>query len=75
MYSRIVSQRRSNIPGLGFRFDTDQRWSLPNPIGLEGVFGGYCSPHYKNMRDAVGLAERKFGKGGVFNPNSSGSMG
>jgi hypothetical protein len=29
----------------------------------------------KNMRDAVGLAVRKFGKGGVFNSNTSGSMG
>jgi hypothetical protein len=42
---------------------------------LEGVFEGYCSPHYKNMRDAVGLAVRKFGKGGVFNSNTSGNMG
>jgi hypothetical protein len=27
------------------------------------------------MRDAVGLAVRKFGKGGVFNSNTSGNMG
>ncbi|HET6799941.1 MAG TPA: hypothetical protein VFH25_05195, partial [Nitrososphaeraceae archaeon] len=26
-----------NVPGLGFRYDTDKRWSLPNPTGLQGV--------------------------------------
>ncbi len=27
-----------DVPGLGFRYDTDERWPLPNPTGLEGVF-------------------------------------
>ena len=40
-----------NVPGLGFRYDTDESWSLPNPTGLQGVFEGYCPPHYKNMRE------------------------
>ena len=63
-----------NVPGLGFRYDTDERWSLPNPTGLRGVFEGYCPPHYKNMREAVeALAKRKFGEGGVFNPNTPGN--
>jgi hypothetical protein len=63
-----------NVPGLGFRFDMDkERWSIPNPIGLPGVFEGYCPPHYKNMREAVeALAKRKFGEGGVYNPNTPG---
>jgi hypothetical protein len=63
-----------NVPGLGFRYDTDERWSLPNPTGLQGVFEGYCPPHYKNMREAVeALAKRKFGEGGVFNPDTPGA--
>jgi hypothetical protein len=62
------------VPGLGFRYDTDERWSLPNPTGLQGVFEGYCPPHYKNMRDATeALAKRKFGNGGVYNPNTPGA--
>ena len=63
-----------NVPGLGFRYDTDERWSLPNPTGLQGVFEGYCPPHYKNMRDATeALSKRKFGNGGVYNPNTPGA--
>ena len=41
-------QRRPEVPGLGFRYDTDERWPLPNPTGLEGVFEGYCPPHYRH---------------------------
>ena len=64
-----------NVPGLGFRYDKDEkRWSLPNPTGLPGVFEGYCPPHYKNMRDATeAFARRKFGEGGVYNPNTPGA--
>src|ERR671926_102360 len=52
------------VPGLGFRFDTDERWPLPNPTGLEGVFEGFCPPHYPTMRAAVdAFCERKFGPG------------
>jgi hypothetical protein len=62
------------VPGLGFRHDTNEKWILPNPTGLKGVFEGYCPPHYKNMRDATeALAKRKFGEGGVFNPNTPGA--
>ena len=62
------------VPGLGFRYDTDERWSLPNPTGLPGVFEGYCPPHYRDMRDATeALAKRKFGPGGVYNPNTPGA--
>jgi hypothetical protein len=65
----------SNVPGLGFRYDTDEkRWSLPNPTGLQGVFEGYCPPHYRNMREATeAFAKRKFGEGGVYNPNTPGA--
>ncbi|MFN8443742.1 MAG: hypothetical protein U0175_23390 [Caldilineaceae bacterium] len=61
------------VPGLGFRYDTDARWALPNPTGLSGVFEGFTPPHYPTMRAAVdALVERKFGPGGPFNPETPG---
>lgn len=64
----------SQIPGFGFRYDTSERWSLPNITGLPGVFEGYCPPHYRNMRDAVeALAKRKYGEGGVYNEGTPGA--
>jgi hypothetical protein len=62
------------VPGLGFAYDKDERWSIPNPTGLKGVFEGYCPPHYRDMREATeALSERKFGEGGVYNPNTPGA--
>lgn len=62
-----------NIPGLRFRYDTDDRWSIPNPTGLPGIFEAFCPPHYKNMREAIeALVKRKFGKGGVYNIETPG---
>jgi hypothetical protein len=60
-------------PGLGFRYDEDERWPYPNPTGRGGVMEGYCPPHYKDMRSAVEAAsERKFGPGGPFHPETPG---
>ena len=59
--------------GLGFRYDSDERWALPNPTGLEGVFEGHCPPHYPDMRAALDhFCERKFGPGGPFHPDTPG---
>jgi len=65
----------ADVPGLGFRYDNDEkRWALPNPTGLPGIFEGYCPPHYKNMKEATeALAKRKFGRGGVYNPDTPGA--
>ena len=61
------------VPGLGFRYDEDERWPYPNPTGLEGVMEGYCPPHYSDMRAAVeAVCERKFGPGGPFHPDTPG---
>jgi hypothetical protein len=61
------------VPGPGFRYDTDERWPLPNPTGLPGVFEGYCPPHYPDMRAAVeAFVQRKFGPGGPFHPDTPG---
>ena len=63
----------TNVPGLGFRYDTDDRWPYPNPTGLKGVMEGYCPPHYRDMRAAVeAICERKFGPGGPFHPDTPG---
>lgn len=62
-----------DVPGLGFRYDADDRWPLPNPTGLPGVFEGYCPPHYPDMRAAVeAVAERKFGPGGPYHRETPG---
>jgi hypothetical protein len=61
------------VPGLGFRYQEDERWAMPNPTGLPGVFEGYCPPHYPDMRAAVdALCRRKFGPGGPFHPETPG---
>jgi hypothetical protein len=62
-----------DVPGLGFRYDTDDRWPYPNPTGLEGVMEGYCPPHFPDMRAAVdALCDRKFGSGGPFHRDTPG---
>jgi hypothetical protein len=61
------------VPGLAFRFDTDERWPYPNPTGLEGVMEGFCPPHHADMRAAVeAVCKRKFGPGGPFHPDTPG---
>jgi hypothetical protein len=72
-YTVLGASGDPEVPGLGFRYDTDERWPLPNPTGLEGVFEGYCPPHYPDMRAAVeAFVERKFGPGGPFHPDTPG---
>ncbi len=61
------------VPGLGFSVQTDDRWALPNPTGLPGVFESLCRPHYPDMAAAVrAYVERKFGAGGPFHPDTPG---
>jgi hypothetical protein len=62
------------VPGLGFRYDEDERWSTPNPTGLPGVFEAFCPPHHADMAAAVeAFATRKFGPGGPFNAGTPGA--
>jgi hypothetical protein len=61
------------VPGLGFCYDTNERWAIPNPTGLPGVFEGFCPPHYSDMRAALeSLCVRKFGPNGPFHPDTPG---
>jgi hypothetical protein len=72
-FSVLGTSGDPQIPGLGFRYDEDERWPYPNPTGLEGVMEGYCPPHYPDMRAAVdAVCERKFGPGGPFNSDTPG---
>jgi hypothetical protein len=72
-FSVLGASGNPQVPGLGFRFDTDDRWPYPNPTGLKGVLEGFCPPHYPNMRDAVeAVCKRKFGPGGPFHPKTPG---
>jgi len=72
-FATLGASGRADAPGLGFRYDTDERWPYPNPTGLEGVMEGMCPPHYRDMRAAVeAVCERKFGPGGPFHPDTPG---
>jgi hypothetical protein len=42
-----------DVPGLGFRYDSDERWAVPNPTGLPGVLEAFCPPHYPDMAAAT----------------------
>ncbi len=61
------------VPGLGFRFDTQPGKPYPNVTGLEGVMEGFCPPRYPDMHAAVeAVCRRKFGPGGPFHPDTPG---
>jgi hypothetical protein len=62
------------VPGFGFRYDTDDRWPIPNVTGIPGVFEGHCPPHHPDMSAAVeAFVQRKFGPGGPFHPDTPGA--
>ncbi|MBM9509480.1 hypothetical protein [Actinacidiphila acididurans] len=61
------------VPGLGFHTEHDDRWALPNPTGLTGVFETLARPHVRDATEAVRrFTERKFGPGGPFHPDTPG---
>jgi hypothetical protein len=61
------------IPGLGFRHTRDPAWTASNPVGLDGVFEGFCPPYHTDMRAAVDcFVALKFGPGGAYDPTRPG---
>ena len=65
--------KEEGVQGLGFDCERDPRWSMPNSLGLPGVFETFCPPYYPTMRAALdALIERKFGKGGPMNAKTEG---
>jgi hypothetical protein len=72
-FSVLGASGNPDVPGLGFRYDKNEHWAVPNPTGLEGVMEGFCPPHYANMRSAVeAVCNRKFGAGGPFHSDTPG---
>jgi hypothetical protein len=72
-FSALGALANSGIEGLGFTFVKDERWSVPNPVGLDGVYEALCPPYYPNMRAAVEeYVKRKFGPGGTYDPATPG---
>ncbi|MEW5873700.1 MAG: hypothetical protein AB1752_00785 [Candidatus Zixiibacteriota bacterium] len=72
-FTALGASGNPDVPGLGFRFDTDERWALPNLTGREGVFEAHCPPHFPDMRAAVeSVHRRKYGPGGPFNAETPG---
>lgn len=72
-FSMLGASGEASVPGLGFRYDTDERWPYPNVTGRDGVMEAFCPPHFPDMRAAVdAVCERKFGPRGPFNANTPG---
>ncbi|HMQ06530.1 MAG TPA: hypothetical protein PKC30_04470 [Saprospiraceae bacterium] len=72
--SVLGANASEGIKGLGFRFVEDKNWITPNPVGLPGVYEGLCPPNYPDMYAAVkAFVNRKFGKGGAYDPEVQGS--
>jgi hypothetical protein len=72
-WSILGAFAKNGVRGLGFRFIEDERWSLPNPVGLDGVYEALCPPYYTDMRAAVQtFVDRKFGERGTYNPDTPG---
>jgi hypothetical protein len=72
-WSILGAFAEGGIDGLGFRFVHDDRWLLPNPVGLDGHVEGLCPPYVSEMRGAVDVfIERKFGAGGTYDPGTPG---
>jgi hypothetical protein len=71
--SLLGASNDPEVPGLGFHFQQDNRWSQPNPTGIPGLFEGHCPPHFPSMQHALrSLIERKFGPGGPYNSETKG---
>lgn len=68
-WSILGAFAEKGISGFGFRFQHDDRWPLPNPVGLDGHYEAMCPPYHADMRAAVtAFVESKFGEGGAYDP-------
>jgi hypothetical protein len=72
-YSILGASGDSEVPGLGFRYDQQENWAIPNVTGLKDVFEGHCPPHFPDMKWAIeSVVNKKFGPGGPFHVQTSG---
>jgi hypothetical protein len=73
-WSLLGALADEGVHGLGFRFVEDERWTTPNPVGLDGHYESLSPPYYPDMRAAVeAFVERKFGHGGSYDPDVPGA--
>lgn len=73
-WSILGAFAEKGIAGFGFRFLHNKRWTLPNPVGLDGVYEAMCPPYHADMREAVrAFVARKFGEGGAYDPAAPGA--
>ncbi len=72
-YSVLGASGDPAVPGLGFDYQVEEHWTLPNVLGLQGVFEGHCPPYYPSMHEAVlAVVDRKFGLNGPFHEKTPG---
>lgn len=73
-WSILGAFAEQGVAGFGFRFLRDARWTLPDPVGLDGVYEALCPPFYSDMSAAVAaFVQRKFGPGGAYDPATPGA--
>jgi hypothetical protein len=61
------------VPGFGFRFARPAAGGVPIPLGLDGLFEPLVPPYVADMHEAVRrFAARKFGPGGIYDPQRPG---
>ena len=71
--SLLGAAAAQGVPGLGFRFQRDERWAMANPVGLDGIYESFCPPYHSDMAAAVqAFVALKFGPGGAYDPATSG---
>jgi hypothetical protein len=71
--SALGANAREGVRGLGFRFVEDERWVMPNAVGLDGTYEALCPPYHPDMHAATKVfVERKFGPGGAYDPDLPG---
>lgn len=71
--SALGANASDGVTGLGFRFVEDERWVVPNAVGLDGVYEALCPPYYPDMHAATKeFVARKFGSGGAYDPDVPG---
>jgi hypothetical protein len=69
----VLGGEAPEVPGLGFTVQRDDRWPLPNPTGLPGVWETLSRPHVADADEAVDrYISLKTSPGGPQHPDTPG---
>src|SRR5690606_21037330 len=72
-WSILGAFAEQGISGFGFRFQGDERWTLPNPVGLDGHEVAMCQHFHADRRAALeAFLSKEFGQGGAYDPARQG---